>query len=698
VRAYSFTRGAIAPLRLVKPVSADGLAARAADDVIGPLHDPALEPRDEAVFLLTVAAEIEHALMVQYLYAAYSVHVTGPNVLELQKVKDLLLQIAREEMGHLATVQNLLHLVGGPLNLGRDQAPYANEIYPFRFALEPVTLGSLAKYVTAESPGELPDDMADEDKKLVDRIRREATAANDGNEVRHVGRIFERLAVLFGDTDDSVSDEDFRTDTAALQATAADMGFDPLNPLNGAPLVIESFPGSDVAQLRGAARAAVLEIAEQGEGFDLPPAGGPPTATESHFERFLDIYKRVSALIDVEDAVSWPVATNPNTTPEPVTEPAADPIGSAIEALDTAGRITEPRALAWAQLFNLRYRLLLSQLGHFLRLDQEIYRSEAGPQEGDRTARGLLLVGVFDEMRHLAKIAGKLVQLPKDAGAAGALHAGPPFELPYTLNLPDGERYRWRMHLDASRACTSLLTTRLDPDTDPFLAALLAHDTETQTVLGALAAGDPIPAGSLPTGFAKAVTILQEAVRGFHIAKHGNFWAGKKRDDFVSTPIRMVGSTPLALDDDGAVVTDPAQSPLIQRLVAADIRRRMPRFRPPVPPARIAYLKRWISDGAPDDDPPEQVGVVVEPDAAVEPIEPPPGALSFAADIVGLFRVDIDRESMLFKFDLLRFEDVRDHADAILARLEDGSMPCDQPWRPERTALFRRWRDEGRRP
>src|SRR5262245_22689812 len=37
-----------------------------------PVHDPPLAPRDEAVFLLHTAAEIEHALLVQYLYAAYS--------------------------------------------------------------------------------------------------------------------------------------------------------------------------------------------------------------------------------------------------------------------------------------------------------------------------------------------------------------------------------------------------------------------------------------------------------------------------------------------------------------------------------------------------------------------------------------------------------------------------------------------------
>src|SRR3954447_25967073 len=153
------------------------LAATAEEGVAAaqrPMHEPPLEPRDEAVFLLTAAAEVEHALMVQYLYAAYSVRVRGPNAAELQKVQDLLLQIAREEMGHLITVQNLLHLVGGPLNLGRDRAPHASEIYPFRFTLEPLTLDSLAKYVTAESPSTLPDEMSPADKALVDQIALDA--------------------------------------------------------------------------------------------------------------------------------------------------------------------------------------------------------------------------------------------------------------------------------------------------------------------------------------------------------------------------------------------------------------------------------------------------------------------------------------------------------------------------------------------
>src|SRR3954454_8213395 len=118
-----------------------------------------LQPRDEVVFLLTAAAEIEHALMVQYLYAAYSVRIADPHRQELTRVQAQLLQIAREEMGHLATVQNLLLLFGGPLNLERERSPYADTVSPFRFTLEPLTLDSLAKYVTAESPSRPPPAM-----------------------------------------------------------------------------------------------------------------------------------------------------------------------------------------------------------------------------------------------------------------------------------------------------------------------------------------------------------------------------------------------------------------------------------------------------------------------------------------------------------------------------------------------------------
>ena len=669
----------------------------------GPLHDPPLEPRDEAVFLLTAAAEIEHALMVQYLYAAYSVRIADPNRQQLTAVQDLLTQIAREEMGHLGTVQNLLHLAGGPLNLDREHSPFASAIYPFRFTLEPLTLDSLAKYVTAESPAVLPPEISEADRALLERIRDDATRANGGQQVRHVGLIFERLARLFADDVDGLADDDIRLDTNAAQAKFADWGFEPRRGDPGEPLIVESFAGTNVDRVRAAAVAAVRAIGAQGEGFDPAPAG-----TESHFERFFDIYKRVSALTSAGATVTWPVATNPNTTSAPTEPPAADMVEAALEAHASTGRINDQRARAWAHLFNLRYRLLLGQLSHFLRLDHELYSDTPGPQLGDRTDRGLLLIGTFDEMRRLAKIAGKLVQLPKD-DPPGAVHAGPPFELPYSLNLPDGEPQRWRMHLDASRAAVRLIRDQLQPDdvaadADGFLTDLVSRDTHVQVVMQSLAQGDGVPPDSLPTGFAKVVGILEEAVRGFSIGPpHSNFWAGRTRDQFLA--VRIGQQPPVNLNPDGSVDPDPDAAPLVHRLEGqapppGPRFNRMPRFRPPVPDARIGFVRQWIAEGAPDDSPPGQVGVEHERDPAPELGPPPTTPLSFESDIKGLFRENPDRTSMLAiaQFDLHRYEDVRDRATAILARLEDGSMPCDGAWPPERISIFRQWIADGRQP
>jgi hypothetical protein len=51
---------------------------------------------------------------------------------------------------------------------------------------------------------------------------------------------------------------------------------------------------------------------------------------------------------------------------------------------------------------------------------------------------------------------------------------------------------------------------------------------------------------------------------------------------------------------------------------------------------------------------------------------------------------------MRFRFDLWSLEDVSTHADAILQRLEEGTMPCDGAWPAERVALFRRWANAGK--
>jgi CDGSH-type Zn-finger protein/truncated hemoglobin YjbI len=83
---------------------------------------------------------------------------------------------------------------------------------------------------------------------------------------------------------------------------------------------------------------------------------------------------------------------------------------------------------------------------------------------------------------------------------------------------------------------------------------------------------------------------------------------------------------------------------------------------------------------------------------AEEPELPAAGQpVGFAAHIKALFR-ERDRQSMSFAFDLWSYGDVRARATGILARLRDGSMPCDGAWPAAKTEVFQRWIDTGMQP
>jgi len=84
---------------------------------------------------------------------------------------------------------------------------------------------------------------------------------------------------------------------------------------------------------------------------------------------------------------------------------------------------------------------------------------------------------------------------------------------------------------------------------------------------------------------------------------------------------------------------------------------------------------------------PTKEGATVMPDAAE--------SVSFETDVKPLFR-ERDRGSMRSHFDLWSHDDVSEHADAILDRLEDGTMPCDGAWPQAQVDLFRRWTESGK--
>lgn len=72
-------------------------------------------------------------------------------------------------------------------------------------------------------------------------------------------------------------------------------------------------------------------------------------------------------------------------------------------------------------------------------------------------------------------------------------------------------------------------------------------------------------------------------------------------------------------------------------------------------------------------------------------------SLSFEHAIRPLFR-ERDRASMIKAFDLWKHVDVVAHQDAIVARLAEGSMPCDGAWPAERVELLRAWIAAGSQP
>ena len=657
------------------------------------LFGPKMRPRDEAVFWLSAAAEIEHALMAQYLFAAYTIDpASTPPENDARRlateIKNSLLQIAREEMGHFITVQNLLQVVGGPLHFGRQYSPFEAVIQPFRYRLEPLTLDSLAKYVIAESPNrpwsELvlrPDPAQDAalKQKLADDIEPRAIRSNGDVALWHVGALFKRLSELF---QSELGDDDLRTDRSGLQAMWADWGYEAPPGTDGKIVLVEALTATTASDLRRDAVAAITKIGEQGEAFDAPVVDGD----ELHFERFLSMYEKLERVEAVLGRpLALPVAPNPNTTPEPA--PTNNiMLGMGQDHLE-AGRISNERSLRWAHLFNLRYRILLGCLHHALLHDTPAYETQNGPQKGDRTPKGLLQWWTFSEMRRLKIIAEKLTELP--TGDTAGPRAGAPFELPYSLRMPHVDTDRWAMHADVFAMAKAFIDEKMlvagETGSD-FLTSVAQADAQSAAIAGALSRAAPLPAGTHSTDFRKFAHILDEAVRGFSFrSPHGPFWRNATR---------------AAVVDSGRVVPgDPDASNLLSRIARSQSEDGgMPRERPRIAPERVEFVRDWIARGAPDNVPGDAVGVTAEPTPPREPpVAPPPAPavlLSFAQDIKPLFR-DRDRNRMLFRFDLFLFDDVKQNAADILDAVSTGRMPCDVPWDSSKVATFKKWMEDG---
>jgi hypothetical protein len=435
------------------------LAAAAAGSKTGVNVPVEFTPHRYAVFLLNIAAEIEHALMVQYLYAAFS--LGGPKVpaerwIEVTGWREIILGIAKEEMGHLMTVQNVLRCLGGPLNLDREDFPWDSDFYPFPFKLEPLTRLSLAKYVYAESPADWSGAEADEVRALAEH------GVGNPRPINRVGKLYAAIEDLLSDKS-LIKDDDFRGSTFPYQANWDEWGRGYQGGERGNSTKAAMAGTPDVLLMPVVARTdsvvALKKVADQGEANPTADDGAP-----SHFARFLRIFRKFPE--DHSWSPTRPVPLDPMVLSETQESEAGEEWGGTL--------ITHPESKLWAHLFNIRYEVLLTSLLHTFEYPNNV------SEVSQTTPRGLLLHSTFGEMYNIRALSEILVQMPLAPGNSPPM-AGPPFQIPYTLKLPVDAVDRWRAHLDllqVSIALTDRLLRVPGQRHGPYLRTLCEADRQ----------------------------------------------------------------------------------------------------------------------------------------------------------------------------------------------------------------------------
>jgi hypothetical protein len=176
--------------------SADDLPPRGREAKIRIVRDFA-DPYVELLRLVRDATEIEHALMLQYLYAAFAVKPKYAKLVGDPGTPNAstLVGVAIQEMQHLAVVNGLLVALGGAPNLMMQEFPFDPDIYPFTFNLEPLSRAGLAKYVFAEAPAGVLDW---EQPKGRDVAFVNAVWSLLGPEARvnHLGSLYEQIIIV----------------------------------------------------------------------------------------------------------------------------------------------------------------------------------------------------------------------------------------------------------------------------------------------------------------------------------------------------------------------------------------------------------------------------------------------------------------------------------------------------------------------
>ncbi len=127
-----------------------------------PAAEPRLrvESREELIFLLGQACEIEHGLMCEYLYAQFSLKrgveegLAPGQLVRVQAWETALINVIKQEMLHLALSTNILTAIGAAPHFERPNFPILSRWYPpgVQIALVPFGERALRHFLFLERP------------------------------------------------------------------------------------------------------------------------------------------------------------------------------------------------------------------------------------------------------------------------------------------------------------------------------------------------------------------------------------------------------------------------------------------------------------------------------------------------------------------------------------------------------------------
>jgi hypothetical protein len=249
-----------------------------------------IDTREELINNLTEAAELEHGLLCQYLFAAFSMKkhptdgITWSQAERIRAWEGSILEVAREEMAHLGTVSNMLTAVGGAPQFRRSNFPQPARYFPvpsdagvthLEFSLQRFSLSAVERFVRFEAP-------EPELQLAFEAVAPEAPEYTTvGDLYRQIEDGFERLAGqnLFIGPQAAQDIDSWAANLAIINVRDLD-----------------------------SAKQAIQFIIEEGEGT---PAGGE----DSHYARFMRIRVQLREELAAAPGFdpSWPVAPNPLT-------------------------------------------------------------------------------------------------------------------------------------------------------------------------------------------------------------------------------------------------------------------------------------------------------------------------------------------------------------------------------------------------